>query len=93
MATPIEIFRQAIIDDVTDTLTDKKNGLMARDQECHCRNNIDYALGQLRKSAGNTLTVFQALEKYLLQKKCRHAWQRKRMDSAAWDALPQVQSP
>jgi len=89
MASSVEIFRQAILDDVTDTLMDKRNNLMAREQECHCRNNLDYALGQLRKSTDNTLTVFQSIEKYLLQKKCRHVWHRKRMDDASWDALPQ----
>ena len=90
----METFRQAIIEDLMQTLNDKKNGLLviSKKPACHCRNNIDYGLSQLRKSVDNTLETFKALEMFMLKKQCAHVWHRKRMDDASWDALPQASS-
>lgn len=89
----IETFRQAILADVTETLNDRKNNLLARlpNPPCHCRNNLDYALSQLHKSASSSMNVFENIETYVLKKKCAHVWQRKRMLDASWDVFDQSQ--
>lgn len=84
----METLRQAMLDDLVLTLNDRKNNLLARHKsDCHCRNNIDFGLAQLRKSVGNTLPTFEALELYMLNKKCKHTWHRKQMDDASWDVF------
>ena len=85
----METLRQAMLDDLVETLNDKRNNLLAiaKKPDCHCRNNIDYGLAQLRKSPNNTLQSFEAIETYVLKKKCAHTWCRKRMLDASWDVL------
>jgi hypothetical protein len=89
MSSAIEILRQAMLDELVETLNDKRNNLLAlpKNPECHCRNNIDFGLAQLRKSADNTRKTFEALDTYLIKKKCRHVWARKRTLDASWDVL------
>lgn len=85
----METLRQAMLTDLVETLNDRRNNLLviSKNPECHCRNNIDFGLSQLRKSVNNTLTSFEAIETYVTKKKCQHTWQRKRMLDASWDVL------
>jgi hypothetical protein len=85
----VETLRQAMLSDLVETLNDKRNNLLVlpKNPECHCRNNIDFGLAQLRKSPNNTLSSFEAIETYVLKKKCQHTWCRKRMLDASWDVL------
>jgi predicted component of type VI protein secretion system len=85
----LETLREAMLTDLVETLNDKRNNLLVlpKNPECHCRNNIDYGLAQLRKSPNNTLSSFEAIETYVLKKKCQHTWCRKRMLDASWDVL------
>lgn len=90
---PVERLRVAMLEDVKDTLMDRRNNLLTRelDPKCACKNNCDFVLGKLKRSPSETLELFSTIEKYVLSKKCKHVWHRERQMNVSWDALDFVQ--
>jgi hypothetical protein len=82
-----EIFNEALISDISDTLFDRRNNLLKSNQTCYCKNNLEYALGEIKRNPENSINVFLNLEKYWNRKDCVHIWYRERSMAASWDVL------
>jgi hypothetical protein len=89
MASQMEDLRKAIILDCEESLTDPRNGFSSSSEKepCACYNNLKVALRVLKTDRSATERYFQNIEHHVLNKPCKHIWQRDRMNSAIWAVL------
>jgi hypothetical protein len=87
----MEALRQAILADCKDSLENPRNGFSEASQgdECACYNNLNVLLRVLNEEKYKedkwVEHWFTSLEHHIINKRCRHVWERARMDEAAWN--------
>jgi hypothetical protein len=87
----MESLRLAILADCKDSLENPENGFSeeSKKDECACYNNLHVLLRVLNEEKyKNDKWIehwFSNLERHVLDKRCKHVWEKTRMNAAAWD--------
>ena len=85
----MEDLRNAVIMDCEETLVNPKNGFTnaSLKDACACYNNLKVALRVLKTDRSATERYFYNIEHHIVNKSCKHMWNRERMNAAAWDVI------
>jgi hypothetical protein len=83
----LEALRKSIILDCEETLANPKNGFTEASLKdaCSCYNNLKVVLRILKTDRSATERYLGNIEHHILNKPCKHTWNRERMNAAAWD--------